>query len=122
MKRLLALQLVVFILFSSSCKAEEWETRNKWIGGAALALHIADWRQTRYITEHPQIYREMNPLLGPHPSKAEVDRFFLLTGIGTYLIADYLQGDTRTTFLSVFSVLKFSAVYNNYSIGIKLEF
>lgn len=58
---------------------------------AYLALHIADWGQTRNIAKHPEKWNEVNKILGPHPSTKEVDRYFALTGLGHVALSKLLE-------------------------------
>ena len=99
-----------------------WDSVDKSLGAAVLVLHVADWAQTRYIAENPDRFYETNPLLGKHPSKAQVDRFFVLTGVAGYFLADWLEGDGRKFFLGGVAMAKLGVVIHNDSIGIKMEF
>lgn len=89
---------------------------------AYIAFHLLDWRQTRYIAKHPDEYHERNPLLGRSPDTAEVDRFFLLTGLIHYGIARGLAPEWRTGFQQITLSLKVGVVGNNYQLGVKFGF
>jgi hypothetical protein len=58
---------------------------------AYLALHVADWGQTRNIAKHPDTWHETNPILGKHPSTSDVDRYFALTGLGHVALSKLLE-------------------------------
>ena len=51
----------------------------------AEALLALDWRQTLTIARNPRTESEINRILGPHPSVAEVCRYFLICMVGTAL-------------------------------------
>ena len=115
--------LVALFFFASAVQGgEPWSKQEKYIGAAALTLHVADWAQTRYIARHPERFYEKNPFLGEHPTIGEVNRFFIGSAVVTYLIADWLGGDARPVFLITVSAVKFGAVHHNYQIGVKMEF
>lgn len=58
---------------------------------AYLALHVADWGQTRNIAKHPDQGHEVNKILGKHPSVADVDKYFALTGLGHVALNKMLE-------------------------------
>lgn len=58
---------------------------------AYLALHVADWGQTRNIAKHPEQWHEINKFLGSHPSTNDVDRYFALTGLGHVALSKLLE-------------------------------
>lgn len=89
------------------------------------ALHIADWQQTRRIAASaanggPWI--ETNPILGPQPTQAEVNRYFAATLIGHWIIAYSLPESWREPFQMGTIVLQASVVQRNYNLGISASF
>ncbi|HVP67817.1 MAG TPA: hypothetical protein VMT17_11200 [Anaeromyxobacteraceae bacterium] len=52
-----------------------WDAVDWTLGTASTALILADWLQTLHFTSLPPAYgvKESNPILGPHPSKLQVD-------------------------------------------------
>ena len=67
---------------------------SSWIDPAEatyLALHVADWGQTRNIAKHPEQFHEVNKILGRHPSTAEVDKYFALTALGHVALSKLLE-------------------------------
>jgi hypothetical protein len=65
---LLGVQILVFLLPTNIFAADEWSTQDKSLEATWQILHFIDWRQTRTIAKNPDKYREMNPILGEHPS------------------------------------------------------
>jgi hypothetical protein len=57
--------------------------------GICLVLLFIDWGQTKTIARNPTTRREMNPILGPHPSVKKVNIYFAVVAvivvIGPYL-------------------------------------
>jgi len=119
MKYLLAL----LMLFSSAAHADfdSWSTTDKSLFAAHTALLVADWGQSRYISQHPDQYVENNAILGPRPSQRSVDLFFLTQLVGSYYLLDYAKNE-RFSILVGFTVVRAAAVQHNASIGIKMGF
>jgi len=119
MKYLLAL----LMFFSNAAKADfdSWSTTDKSLFVAHTALVVADWGQTRYISQHPDQFEEMNPILGPHPSQRNVDLFFLTQLVGSYYLIDYFKND-RTSILIGLTVVRGATVQHNAHFGVKMGF
>ena len=66
---------ILLLLLLSSC-AHNWTRSDTYRQAAVIGLEIIDWRQTRYIANHPREYYEMNPILGEHPSPGRVNTYF----------------------------------------------
>lgn len=94
-------------------------------------LHVVDWGQTRYIATHPDEYREINPILGNHPSKREVDIYMACNAILHPIIVGLLPRRTeifgyefspRKIFQASSIMISGGLVAHNFSIGIGVEF
>jgi len=77
----------MFILICSPCFA--WDKEDTVMQVAVVSLLLADMSQTLYISDHGDEYRELNPILGEHPSKNEVYTYFAL-GIIAHTAISYL--------------------------------
>jgi hypothetical protein len=89
---------------------------------AAIVLHAIDWRQTVWISKHPESFRELNPLLPKFPSQGQVNRYFALTGAAMvaahYLLPpEYAKWSTR-----VWIGLQVGAISKNLAVGVKMDF
>lgn len=73
----------IFLLLLLACPshAGEWTKADTAREVAYLALHVVDWNQTLYIVDHPREFHECNPILGSHPSRGEVNGYFIATGL-----------------------------------------
>lgn len=91
-------------LLALPAQAREWTDEElRW--GAALAVtRLVDWGQTRYIAKHPDRFREVNPLIGDHPSIGEVNRHFIVSTALMFAAAHYLP-QYRTRLLQVYVVV-----------------
>ena len=80
----------------------DWSREDTYREMAYLMAHGADWSQTQYIQGHPK-YRELNPILGAHPSRGRVNNYFLAAGLLHPLISysipsivEYFGGSPET--------------------------
>jgi len=62
---------------------------------SALLLHVVDWGQTLWIADPKNGRTETNLILGEHPSRGEVNQYFLLSGIAHVAIANWLPTKTE---------------------------
>jgi hypothetical protein len=90
--------------------------------GLSMALTVADWGQTRMIARNPQTYRELNPILGPHPSQSKVDAYMIGYLATQYLIAECAPEPIKTILLTYVLTVQANAVRNNRSIGLQIRF
>lgn len=108
-------------LLALPAQAREWtDDELRW--GAALAVtRLVDWGQTRYIAKHPDRFREVNPLIGDHPSLGEVNRHFIVSTALMFAAAHYLP-QYRTRLLQVYVVVGAGYVVHNIGIGVRFQF
>lgn len=90
--------------------------------GLYLLLHAIDYRQSVYIQEHPEHCYELNPLIGTHPSRGDVDRYFLATTAGVYLVDKLAPERYKNAVEGIYVTVAFSAVAWNSAIGIGFHF
>lgn len=72
---------LILLLLSCPACADEWTRADTYREVAYFALHVADWGQTLEISDHPEKWHEHNPILGSHPSRGEVNAYFIATGL-----------------------------------------
>jgi len=120
MKLIYIVIIVLFVTGASELKAMEWTKENTQWESAYMVTHIIDWGQTLEIAENPN-FTEVNPILGSNPNRGDVNRYFLLTGIGHYLMSSYLD-EWRETWQKTTFFIQFSVVANNAMLGVKITF
>lgn len=83
------------------------------------ALHLVDTAQTLYATKHPEQFREMNPLLGAHPSTEAVLVWSVGFAVLHYAILRELQarGINPSRFERVTIAVKGAGVAINFTMG-----
>ena len=114
--------VAILLLVSLSAHAErDWTTEEKVWGATATTLLLMDYGTTRNIAHRPNEYRELNPLLGNHPSIAQVNLHFLVAIPAILLAADYFP-EYRKEILMITSAVELVAVGNNLRIGLHLDF
>lgn len=115
----IVLWMAFIAVFWNDAEASEWTQENKKWETAYMATHLIDWGQTLEIARNPKYY-ETNPILGKTPTRGEVNRYFLITGIGHYLISRYLD-DYRLAWQKTTFFIELGVVTRNASIGIKMS-
>ncbi len=132
MKKIIISIFILCMVFTSNIYAFEpltktdialevtWET-----------LHFIDWGQTLNIADRPDKFYEINPILGKHPSRADVNLYMVSTTILHPLITYALPKEiivldtkipVRTMFQSISIMVSGGLVINNFSIGLNCTF
>lgn len=118
-----SLVLCALMLASQPAQAgDEWTDEQVGQVLVLATLTAADWAQTRNIARHPQVWHENNPLLGPHPSVAEVDRHFVASALIGAAILHALPTRYRDAALAAGIVVEAGCVANNLRIGVGIKF
>ena len=115
------IKYVLFFLLATCAYADEWTTADITRESAYQTLAVVDWLQTRNIAHNPN-YWEQNVILGNHPSVAKVNQYFVITGIGHYLVSDMFSGKSRAVFQYITIGIEVCAVGHNFSIGLNATF
>jgi hypothetical protein len=89
---------------------------------AAMAGIGIDALQTKYIADNPSRFREKNSILGDHPKEGDVDKYFLMSMLGNYLLARLLPPKLRPFFQNATIGTQKNMVQNNANLGIGLKF
>ena len=77
MNRLRLRSLAAVLLAANLHASEPLSRADLTREGAVFALDLVDWGQTLAITDSPYTLREQNPMLGPHPTRGDVNRYFV---------------------------------------------
>ena len=101
---------------------DPWTKDQMLLQGTSLTLNIIDWGQTLDIVDKPGEYYETNPILGDHPSRAEVNRYFAASMLSKILITHLLPSDWRKYWLGLNIGVSGYYVHNNYRIGLRVSF
>lgn len=116
------LSLILTTFPNTGLAADKWSTQDKTLEATWQALHFIDWRQTRYIAKNPDDYREMNPILGNHPSTTEVDIYMLTGAVLHPIVTHFLPEKYRPWWLGISIGMSGACVINNFAVGIRMDF
>jgi len=112
----------VFAIASSTCvHAADWgdqREQDRTLLATTAVMLAADWGQTRDIAAHPERFREVNPVLGRHPSTRRVDAYFTGAIIGTVGLTYVLPPQTRRLWLGGVTTLEVMVVLRNNSLQV----
>lgn len=107
----------LMLLFGTGCGVSDWAKRETvW-----QALHAADMSQTLQAVSNCNsggTRGESNRILGDCPSHAKTYRYFGITAVGHYMIADALPEDAARGFQWGTSIYVLSAVKHNWELGL----
>ena len=110
------------ILLIFNPNAEPLTKEQKVMQGTYLGVHVIDWGQTRYIAKHPEEHRELNLILGSHPSTEEVDAYFLSTALLHTGITKSLP-DKYRKYWQMFTIgVEVGVVERNVRLGVGVAF
>jgi len=101
--------------------AEPWTDTQVAAGATLGALLATDYLQTRQIAKQPELYHEVNPVLGQHPSIGKVNLYFATSAVLGYAVLDTLPSDYRDWALAAGLVLELAVTTHNQSIGLKVK-
>lgn len=119
MKTLFVTLLLVLCLTAPAYA--EWSTENKQLFAVHSVLKLIDLRQTLDIANHADVY-EINPILGKHPTDAEIYSYFLTSYLLTAWLVGELPATLDTHMLGAYIGIQAMVINNNYSIGLRINF
>lgn len=108
------------LVAAGAVRADEWSTTDRALLAGAAALHLADWSQTLRIAE-PGGWYEKNRILGPDPSRSDVNAYFAGTAVLLLVLASALP-EYRTALLTGWITVGIVSVGNNLALGIRIGF
>ena|SRR3990167_11441589 len=108
---------MIIILFCLFCS---WSNADSIREITYISLHVTDWMQTRQGISGGM--KELNPILGEHPSMGKIDTIVGLSLMGHILISGLLPKPYRTIFQYITIGIESGAVIHNYNAGVRIEF
>jgi hypothetical protein len=130
MKKLIITFLLLLITTTAMAADWSWNTKDTLLEAAAIGMTVVDWGQTRDIRNHNG-RKELNPILGPHPSNAEVNRYFGIVTALHPLISLALpkkcellgvELNPRLAWQYIYIGVEATAISSNWRGGLKLSF
>lgn len=86
-----------------------------------LSIHF-DHVQTLYIADHPAAYYETNPIIGRHPSRGRVNRWFIASHVVNTGIVLALPKKWGWGYAVAVTVFETGYVMRNKAIGLQVKF
>lgn len=118
----LAYLLLPAVLFTTTANVYAEDSKINWYQVSANTLLVADWLQTRNITDDPA-YSESNNMLGAYPTTNEVDRYFITSIVLVNVVGSYVLPDKYSdVFYLTVATIQGRQVLRNYQIGVRFEF
>jgi hypothetical protein len=106
----------------AQAETRSWTSEERAWGYAAGALLVGDWLTTRNMTQrYNEGYYERNPLLGSHPSTAQVNRHFMISVPLIFLVADNWESQRKNWLMGI-TVIEAAMVANNLRIGLRIQY
>jgi len=119
-------QLIIILIFLfplSSNAADEWTKTEIGLQTLSTGLQIIDWGTTLdAVDREDEGYRELNPLIGRHPSRGTVNTYFTISIVSNILLSHFLSNDGRKWWLSGRIIISGYLINNNYGIGLTVNF
>jgi len=112
--------IILFVLIICSCA--HWSKEQKIMEAMTAATYIIDCGQTLDIAKNPSCYKEMNPIIGEHPSKGRVKSYFAGLIVTHLLISSLLEPKQRDLWQKITLIISGGNVSRNYGLGLKINF
>lgn len=104
------------------CRAAEWDSIDKALFTGQIVLQAVDIAQTNYIRQHPDQFKEANPLYGNPPNMGRVIIFKAALVGGIYWLVKDMPSADRKLVLGVVDVIQLGIVGRNVSLGVGVSF
>ena len=110
------------LLFAARTEASDhhWTRTDTALEVSYIALETMDLLTTSVVAAQPSKYREVNPLLGAHPSHLEIDAFFAATTLAHVGISYLLPSPYRRVWQLTTVAVKAGFVGWNVHAGIQV--
>jgi len=103
-------------------ETREWSDNEKSWSAVDGVLLLSDWATTHNMTHrYNEGYYEHNPILGSHPTAAQLNLHFLVAVPLIYLAADQVP-EYRKEILEAVGAVELIVVANNLRIGLHFQF
>jgi hypothetical protein len=125
MIKLILASIFFYLCMITYCYAGWFEPFDKYdYAGQAVVtgLLITDFGQTKYASEHPNLYYETNPILGKHPSVGKVELYFASWIVADALVSYALPKPWRTLWQLGTIGVEVAVIQNNYRLKVGWSF
>lgn len=119
MKKLL---MTLLLLATPLHAADPWSNADIYREVACITLNLADSATTDKILGESDRAMEMNPFIGPHPSRNTIWAVGIGSSIFHALVTHYIPANYRPAWQYSWISIKVLTVGNNLHVGIGLQF
>lgn len=109
--------LALMLFASVASAADPWDRTDKILLGTTMTTAVLDYGQTMHIARNPEDWRELNPILGEHPSTTAVRNYFIVGTATKILVAAILPSKWRKAWLGGITLGTGFMVIRNYTQG-----
>ena len=115
--------LFIIIVFLTSCAStgDKWSKKDIALEATWQTFHALDWGTTLDIENHPN-KKELNPILGNHPSRNEIHTYMAIGGLAHIGVTHLLPKEYRPWWQVITIFITGGAVINNFGAGLSLAF
>jgi hypothetical protein len=121
MTAFLRIAAFLVLIVSNVFAGDKWDKIDYFLLATATATHTLDYSQTLHTARNPDNYKDLNPMLGDHPSEVSVRNYFIVSMVAKIVIAELLPSKWRKAWLGGWTLVNGACVANNYSQGLKFE-
>jgi len=119
------LTILILVAALPAQARDPWTAADSALEAAGATLQLLDWSQSLYLAHggpiaHGHEGQESNPVLGSHPSYAEVNAYFAATLAGHLAIAYVLPRPWRTLWQVLLIGVEGDSVVHNMNIGARV--
>jgi hypothetical protein len=119
---MICILVFMLLIFSAGAEAAEWTQADVWREISYDALLTSDMLMTRNAM-HAGQYREINPIVGDHPSDGRLYGWLAAGGAVHWLISNaFPSGANRNAFQYITIGIEGFVVAHNYRIGLRMSF
>lgn len=86
-----------------------------------VLLLVIDWAQTRFIAKHPELFSEINIVLGKHPSIEAVNLYFVFCIVGIVILGHGLSEMAAMVGGGMLIALEVFITVRNYKLGVRMQ-
>ena len=114
--------MIIILLIPSQASATNWTKTDIALETTYQVLNLIDLKQTQQIYRNQDRYYEVNPFLRSNMRQDTIISYFMVLGIGHFLISHVLPSPYRTAWQSITIIIQLPVITNNYQIGLTCIF
>ena len=114
-----ALLLTLLTLLPLRAETDSWTKTEVALEVSFQMALFTDWKQTS--TYHTTQARELNPLLGSHPSQRTINQWCFISSAGHLLVSDLLPHKQRIYWQAASMTVEWAVIARNYKLGVRIK-